>query len=758
MMRRTGKTRRRPARKRRGTRTRSLRTRLGRIGLHVTLWIGLAALVAVVQVDRKVVARFESMRWDTPATIRFAPLTLTVGGHLDRGFLERHLVALGYRATSDPSRAGTFRLRPGGIDLRPRGDRAQTVSVGFLDGRVVELTGGDGVALRSLKLEPATIGSLYPSHAQVRYPVAAEDVPALLVRALLVTEDRRFFRHFGVDAVGIARAAFQNLAAGHTVAGGSTLTQQLAKSMFLSSERTLTRKARELVIALILEARYDKRELLEAYVNLVYLGQSGQYAIHGFGSAARHYFGRPLSELDAGETALLVGLLKGASYYNPWRHPERARERRNLVLAEMGDAGVLDPAVVERHQRAPLRIRSSPKVPEHVDLKRLVSAGLKGRVDDAVLRRAGMWIDTTIDPYVQHAAERALATSIADLDADNPGHVVQGAIVVVDYRTGALEALVAGRSDERNEFNRSTMARRNVGSLIKPLLYQAWFENYPERHPFTRIRDEAVSVPVGGGRPEWRPQNYDRREHGQVTVAEALSKSYNLAAVGLGLEIGTRELSRFLKRAGIARSLGPLPPAALLGAVSLSPVEVAAAYQTLANEGRHLPMHVVAGLVLPDGRAARGGLKAAELKMNPEAVVKTRYLMTRVTLDGTASVIAREGRPWPVAGKTGTTDETRDSWFAGFDGRRLTVVWIGRDDHRPIQGRAGNRALATWLEFTAAVGSEPLPMLRDERLAWFAAKSAVGRARECRYVDAFPSTSRRAPPGMAPCATVVPPR
>lgn len=716
-----------------------------------------------------VVRRFENVRWDSPATIRFAPLTVRRGMRLDQSFLVEHLTGLGYRATSGASDPATFRSAPGRVEVHTR--RGQRIALAFVDDRVVEVRGPAGDLRATVAFEPAAIGSIYPTHSEIRYPVQAGAIPPALVKALLVTEDRRFFRHLGIDPAGVARAALMNLKAGKAVSGGSTLTQQLAKSMYLTPERTLARKLRELVIALLLEAHYSKRDILEAYVNLVYLGQSGRFAIHGFGSAARHYFGRPLAELQVPEMALLVGLLKGASFYNPWRHPERARERRNVVLSAMGRAGLVTGTELERYLKSPLGIRATPATPEHADLKRLVAAGLRGEgVNGGHLRHPGLEIETSIDPWVQHAAEAALSRVVTRLDADNRDRAVQGAVVSVDYRTGAVVALVAGRGDGTHAFNRTTMAYRNVGSLIKPLLYLAWFENFPSRHPLTPVSDTAVSIDMGPGAPPWTPMNYDRREHGQVTAAAALANSYNLAAVRVGLELAKRrpsrdcreprtcELRRFLERAGVQRELEPLPPAALLGAVSLSPIEVSAVYQTLANGGAAQPLHVVNRLVTPDGRVARAKVTAPRRRMSPDAAVKTRYLMTRVTLDGTAARLVREAVPWPVAGKTGTSDEVRDSWFAGFDGRMLTVVWVGRDDNRPMAGRAGSAALEVWRALMRTVGASPLSLIDDASLSWFGEAEQTDGAGRCPFRSAFPAYGGRPPPGFVKCRAVMAPR
>lgn len=706
--------------------------RLKRFLKHLLLWILLGAVIGFVWMERAASARMSSLRFDAPATFNYARVTLAPGVPIRPAVLETHLRALGYRKIARPEQPGTYSVQEG-IALWPR-ESAAALRVQF-DARGIASvrTLSEGRDVSATLLDPMVLGRFYPLDEQVREPIRLEQLPPALMQALLVAEDRRFFRHFGVDFVGIARAMVANLGAGRIVAGGSTLTQQLAKTWFVGADRTFDRKLRELVYSLILELRFSKTEILEAYVNAVYLGQFGRYEIRGFGSAALFYFGRPVSELDVAESALLVGLLKGASYYNPWRNPERARERRNLVLTAMTEAGALSDADSSRWQRAPLGTRAHPGLPENVDLKRFVSRGLQSRFSNRELRRPGLSVDTTLDPIAQSALSAAFSEVLTSAPSGGQ-RGLEGAGVVIDYRTGAVRALVAGVQARDNAFNRSVMARRPIGSLVKPFLYLGWFTQDPTRHPFTQVSDRPVTLQNPDG-SIWRPDNYDGKPHGLVSAAEALAGSYNLAAVDVGLALGLEPLAETLQRAGLVRSM-TLYPSAFLGALSLSPIEVAELFQTLANRGIQQPLFAVSGI-----SRDRATLKVAPPQGRPRldanAILKTHYLMTRATRDGTARRVAQAGL-WPVAGKTGTTDDVRDYWFVAFDGLELTVIWVGYDDNRPMSTAQGNLALAVWLNWAERVGVSPLSLLSDPGLIWVKPGAAGEAIPSCAYSEAFP--------------------
>lgn len=720
---------------------------LKRLTRHLALWFLLGLVVAGVCLERTVSARMQALVFDAPATIRYAPLSVSAGSPVRQAQLHMELAALGYRSVATPTAPGTWSDSPP-LTIWPRG-AGEPVQITFGPRGITRITSASGALLEGVELEGQVLGRFYPQDDRVLAPTTLDALPPALVQALLVVEDRRFFRHFGVDVLGILRALLANVGAGRVVAGGSTITQQLAKTWFVGSQRTVERKLRELAYALILELRFSKAEILQAYVNSVYLGQSGRYEIRGFGSAAEFYFGRPVTEIDVAESALLVGLLKGASYYNPWRHPERARARRNLILEAMAQAGALESKRAQQAMRRPLGIKQAPELPEDVDLKRFIARGLRAELSPEALKAPGLSVESTIDPISQNALERAFETVLgSEADARNSG--LEGAGVVIDYRTGALRALVAGVQTENNVFDRSVMARRSVGSLIKPFIYLGWFEQMADRHPFSIVADTPITLRNPDG-TRWQPENYDRRAHGTVTAAEALAGSYNLAAVRVGLDAGLPRLARTLKRAGLERDI-TLYPSAFLGAVALSPLEVAEVFQTLANGGMRQPLFSVAGL-RRDGKTVRVRPPRGQRTLDSVAVSKTAYLMTRVTREGTGRRVRAAGL-WPVAGKTGTTDDVRDYWFVAFDARELAVIWVGHDDNRPMSTAAGNRALAVWLAWAEEVGVQRLPLFDNEAWEWVTPKTADASVTPCAYETAFPLPAGRSLGAFARCQGV----
>ena len=476
--------------------------------------------------------------------------------------------------------------------------------MGFEGGRLVSLSDGTRpIALA--RLDPAEIAQIYPAHREDRILVSLEEVPPLLVGGLLAVEDRDFFSHHGISPRGIARAMLANLRAGAAVQGGSTLTQQLAKNFFLTPKRSLSRKFNEALLALLLEARYEKPDILEAYLNEVFLGQRGRRAIHGFGLAAWYYYRRPLKELRIEELALLIGLVKGPSYYNPYRHPERARGRRNTVLDLMVKQAVIKRAEGERARARPLGVSppsgsSRSSYPAFVDL---VRRQLRRDYDAESLRSEGLRIFTTFDPMVQASAEAALSEEVARLEAVSgagDSAPLQGALAVTATGTGEVLALVGSRNPSDFGFNRALDAVRPIGSLAKPAVYLAALA-HPDRYTLaSRVSDAPVRVADEAG-GDWVPRNYDGRSHGRVPLYEALAKSYNQATVRVGMDVGVDEVARYLHRLGVRRRLGAYP-AMMLGAFDLSPVEVAQMYHTLASGGFRVPLRAIREVTDARGR------------------------------------------------------------------------------------------------------------------------------------------------------------
>ena len=553
---------------------------------------GVVALSAYVAwLDYRIRDEFEGARWAVPARVFARPLELAPGAALSADAIEAELKLAGYRQVRTAFRPASFERDGERIRLVTREFRfpdgtapSRRVTVSVSGGRIADVAIDGGAGTRVL-VDPAEIARVFPAHREDRVLLRLDDVPAAFLAILMEVEDRRFYRHIGIDPLAIARAAWANLRAGRTVQGGSTLTQQLAKNFFLSSERTFTRKLNEALIALLLEWRYSKPELLEGYLNEVYLGQQGAHAIHGFGRAARYWFGRGLADLDLDEMALLAGLVRGPSYYDPRRHPERAMQRRNRIIDRLEAQGVAGPDAAARARSEPLGVTRHPppasaRFPAFVDLvRRQLRRDYPGRV----LRSQGLRIFTTLDPTVQRASESALDRSLPLLARRSriTGDELQAAIAVTDARSGEVLSIVGDRDPRRAGFNRALDAVRPVGSVVKPAVYLAALTE-PQFHLASFVRDDPVQV--DGPRGPWRPRNHDGRAHGPVLLRDALVHSYNLATVRLGLDVGLERVRDTIRALGVSRPFATFP-AMLLGTVEIAPIEVNAMYHSLATGG-----------------------------------------------------------------------------------------------------------------------------------------------------------------------------
>ncbi|MGC1520198.1 MAG: transglycosylase domain-containing protein, partial [Steroidobacteraceae bacterium] len=592
------------------------------------------------------------------------------------------------------------------------------VSIRAGSGSIIDLRYANGAELPVFRLDPPIVGSIFPIHGEDRLVLAPADVPPLLRTGIKLIEDRRFDEHPGVDVVGVLRALWADLRAGRVVQGGSTLTQQLVKNYFLSDEQTIGRKATEAIMALRLEAHFSKEEILVAYLNEVYLGQDGARAIHGFGLASEYYFAKPLAELDVDEMALLIGLVKGPSFYDPRKHPDRARSRRNLVLAELADAHVIDPAAAKRAAANPLGLKppGGSYVPAYLDL---VRRHLKRDYAEADLAAAGLAVYTSLDPRAQAAAELALTSNLKRLDAASRvrGSHLEGAVIVAEPGSGDVVAVVGGREVGADGFNRALDARRPIGSLVKPAVYLAAIET-GRYNAATMIEDAPIELKLGDG-SIWAPQNFEHQVYGRVPMARALAESMNLATVRLGLDIGLPRVVGTLQKLGL-ESAPALNPSLLLGTVEMTPLEVVEVYTSLANGGFRARLRAVRAVLDEQGRPLKSFKVQVEAVAPPAAVYQLDRMLTLVTTRGTGrDAPSHLPRGTVVAGKTGTSSDTRDSWFAGFTGSYVAVVWVGYDDNRAtgLTGAAG--ALPVWADTLAKLKSasfEPVaPELVEDR-------------------------------------------
>ncbi|ANF24065.1 penicillin-binding protein 1B [Stutzerimonas stutzeri] len=731
------------------TKSRSSRSRSKRRSGASRPWLGwiiklsIVALVLLagvaVYLDAVVQEKFSGKRWTIPATVYARPLELFVGQKLDKDDFLNEVDALGYRREKSVSGPGTVSVASNAVEMHTRGFRfyegaeeSQRIRVRFSGDFVAGLAYMDGGELPVVRLEPLVVGGLYPAHNEDRILIKLDQVPPYLVETLVAVEDREFFDHLGVSPKSIARAVWVNLTAGEVRQGGSTLTQQLVKNFYLTNERSLSRKATEAMMAVLLELHYDKPEILEAYLNEVFLGQDGRRAIHGFGLASQYFFGRPLAELKLQHVALLVGMVKGPTYYNPRRHPERALERRNLIIDLLAEQQVISPDEAAQARQAPLGVtqRGSLADSSYPAFLDLVKRQLREDYRDEDLTEEGLRVFTSFDPIIQSKAEKAMTDTLKRLGKAAEG--VEGAMLVTNPETGELQAMLGSRHPGFAGFNRALDASRPIGSLIKPAIYLAALEK-PSQYTLTSLlEDEPFSVKGTDGKV-WKPQNYGRTAHGTVYLYQALANSYNLSTARLGLDLGVPHVLKTLARLGASPDW-PAYPSMLLGAGGLRPIEVAGVYQTIANGGFNTPLRAIRSVVAADGEPLSRYPFKIEQRFDPGAIYLTQYAMQRTMLEGTGrSVYNQVPKSLALAGKTGTTNDSRDSWFAGFSQDLLAVVWLGRDDNGKTSLTGATGALQVWADFMRRADPLPLqmPVPDNVSMAWVDAQTGEGTLENC---------------------------
>ena len=683
----------------------------------------------MLYLNHQVGERFGKLRWQVPTRVYARPLTLRTGLAMDAQTLKTELDAASYHG-GDGKRAGTY-VRNGG--------RWRISSRGYddVDGRIapaqleVTLSGGEVIAirdvgsrkaLRSARLDPARIATLYGQQQEERRLVRIEEVPELLVTGLQAVEDKDFNHHMGVDLGGMLRAVFVNVkSGGDTRQGASTLTQQLARSGLLGigKEQTYTRKFKEILFALLLEARYDKRTILEAYFNQVDLGQRGAQAIRGVSAASEFWFGRDLRDLSTEQIALMIGLVKGPSWYNPRRNPERATERRNFVLEKMHENGLIDDKEYQRASKAPLGVTENAgnvaanRFPAYVDL---VRKQLARDYPANSISGAGLSVMSGMSPSAQGYAEGAVTRTLKAIGSKGRPPLEAG-MVMTDVHNGDVLAVVGSRDFTEPGFNRAVDARRPVGSLLKPFVYLLALAQPDKWSLASTISDAPVTVSLGRSRT-WKPGNSDGRSHGTVRMLDALAQSYNQATVRLGMDVQPQRLAELIRTLAGIQSEGQ--PSLILGAVDQSPYAMAQLYQFLASGGEIQPLHAVRGVLDSQGRAIKRYDSDAPPAQKGDAVAARLVgsaLQYAVT-SGTGRPLIRDGlgRLSP-AGKTGTSNDGRDSWFAGYTGDHLAVVWVGNDQNKETGLYGATGGMRVWSDVFARLPSAPLKLL-DEGLDW----------------------------------------
>ena len=737
-----------------------------------SLWVRVVALLVVllagyvVYLDFQVRHQFTGKRWSLPARVYARPLELYAGLELSAEQFVTELKALHYRPVVSPHESGQFSRNKNEFHLISRSfdfwdgqEAAANVRLSFSGGKLASLTeAGNSRALSLLRLDPVLVGSFYPAHNEDRVLLQLDEVPVSLTDALIVIEDRDFYSHHGISPTAVARALFANIRAGGVVQGGSTLTQQLVKNFFLSSERSLTRKMNEAIMSLLLEWHYNKDEILEAYLNEVYLGQDGNRAIHGFGLASYFYFERPLAELSIDQTALLVAMVKGPSYYNPRRHPQRATARRNLVLEVMTELELITPDEAARAKSRKLGVSDYQRkaintFPAFLDL---VRRQLQRDYRDDDITSEGLSIFTTLNPQVQWQLEGVLGTRLNGLERERglPANTLQGAAVVTSVQGGEVLALAGGRDPVFAGFNRALDARRQVGSLLKPAVYLTALEQ-PQRYTLaTLLNDSPLTFTARNG-VVWQPGNYDKKNHGNVPLYQALAHSYNVSTARLGLDLGIETIIKTLRRLGVDQHLNPFP-SLVLGAVEMSPVQVTHMYQTFADGGFQMPLRAINAVLAADKTPLQRYQLNVQSAIDPAPNYLINTAMRFAVREGTGRGVYQSiPASQDVAGKTGTTDDLRDSWFAGFTGDRLGVVWIGRDDNKSTGLTGSTGALRVWRDLFTQFNTPGWvqPAVEGVEYHWIDPKSGLLADAGCQDAVQLPFITGSGPVKQAACVS-----
>ena len=687
--------------------------------LRLLVTLVVVAIAAVLFLDISIRKQFEGGSWSIPAHVFTRPLDLYVGQTITANDVLNELAELGYRDQTGAPDPGTFEYSSGVLTIHARKFQfwdqlrnARRVRIGFSPGnnRITSVS-SQGESLGLFQLEGRLFGSVSPASHEDRELLTQEQVPQGLIDALIAIEDRNFYSHWGISPIGIMRAAVANLLEGRFVQGGSTITQQLVKNYYLTAQQTISRKLVEIVMAVLLELHYSKQQILLAYINEIYLGQAGNRAIHGFGLGSQFLFGRRLQELNEAELATLVAIANGPSVYNPFRHPERALERRNLVLQTMQQEGFLSKVQSGQLQQLSLGIdRDQASLRgSYPDFLNLVRQQLRENYQDVALSNAGLRIYTTLDPRIQNVVEQAISDRLTTIEKSRnmEDGTLEAAAIVLRTDSGEVVALAGSRSREFAGYNRALDAVRPVGSLLKPFVYLAALEQPEEYGLGTLIQDRAIVVSQRGSE-DWVPENYDGEEHGLVPLIDGLKHSYNLATVNLGMEVGLDTFGGLLQRFKY-QNTGPIYPSALLGALPMTVSDVADLYLTLANSGFKTPTKSVRSVLSDNGEPLGRYPLSIEQVAEPESVALIVYAMQQVVMSGTASAIgARFGSDWGFAGKTGTSDGYRDSWYAGFSGDYLMVIWVGRDDNQTTGLSGASGAAHIWSDTFASILTRPL--------------------------------------------------
>jgi len=712
------------------------------------LVILLTLVLYVIYLDGKVRNTFEGQRWQVPVQVFGEIQTLMLGEQLELSDLTQKLRLSGYKKVAHVVQIGQFEqsskrvifYRRGfdfgdGGGLRP----ANKVTLDVTDGKISSIFLAQ-IQVNQVKLEPILIDRILPESKEDRVLVGLETVPEKLLDTLLLVEDRDFYFHSGVSPLGILRALFNNIRAGKTVQGGSTLTQQLVKNMYLTRERTITRKVKEALMALILEYRYSKDQLLEAYINEVYLGQHYANGIYGFGLASEFYFGKNIAQLNPQQMALLIGQIKGPSYYDPWRHPKRAKQRRDLVLRLMFEQHTLSRFDFEQAIESPLMVRKSRRIAKnkYPAYLQLVKSELGKHITN-VQQQSGIRVFTGFSHQSQQLLEQTVNRQIPLLEKTHQQNELEVAMIVTDINSGEIRALVGGKEQGYAGFNRALYAKRPIGSLIKPAIYLAALERYEQYNFATVLDDKAITLTSDAGK-KWQPKNYNGQFQGQVPLIDGLVHSLNVPTVNLGMSLGLDNIANAMHLLGYQHDV-MTRPSMLLGAIDMSPMEINQLYLPIAAKGNFQDQHAITQVLSGKGEVLWDLNKSAEQRLSTNGAYLLDYALKQVTKTGTARSLTWRLADKQLAGKTGTSNDLRDSWFIGYDEHNLVTTWVGRDDNKPTKLTGSSGALVLFADFmkNSKVASKPSIMPEGIAMTLFEKQSGNAVTDNCSNTIAYPA-------------------
>lgn len=674
----------------------------GLISLVLIIQVAIIAIIALViygfYLDKQIRDRIDGKVWELPAAVYGQVIELDSDSHYSKKEITTLLDSSQYQKVDQIVRPGEYTVQNDSIELYRRPftfpDKAEPeVHVKFIF-QNDKLTRIQNLQTKRdfgfFRIDPRLITLMQSVNDELRLYLPLNKFPELLVDTLLATEDRRFFEHGGVSLKSIARAFVVNLVEGRKAQGGSTLTQQLVKNLFLTNERSYERKLREIYMSIILERRYDKNRILELYLNEVFLGQDGDKEIRGFALASQFYFGRPVNELTLDQQALLVGMVKGASFYNPWRNPERALERRNVVLSTLKEQDIIDDELYTSLSQRPLGIQPKNGVllPQPAFMQ-LVKKELQEKLGSNINSLSGSKIFTTFYPPAQDAAEKAIVEGAGALRKSRNKPDIEAAMVIVNRITGEIKAVVGGVNTQYAGFNRAVQSRRGIGSLAKPPTYLTALSQPDEYRLNTILPDEPLTISLPNG-DTWSPRNIDKQYRGNVLLIDALAKSLNIPTVNLGMQLGLEQTAETLVQLGVSRDVIKQVPARFLGAIDMTLLEVAQMYQTLANNGNISKLSALRAVIGEKGETIYQSYPNSLSAISRQGSYLTMFALQQVVEQGTARAISAKYKQYHLAGKTGSTNDFRDSWFTGIDGKDVIVTWVGLDNFNPV-GLSGSR-------------------------------------------------------------------